>query len=218
MPDSQNGILIELITEAMQPLGYKINKVYYPYERRIKSYQSKQLDAICDISEININNLNLKWFFSGNTYAYENYVYTLKKQKIHLTKISELSNYSMLSWQGAKRKLGREYEAMAFNNPFYKESHDQKLQIKMLFRERVDAIQMDKYIFEYYRLQVAYENEIDTTHEVDRFSLFGKNPNGFLFHSAKVRDDFIKQIALMKKDGRFDKIFNKYKSSSYKEL
>ncbi len=71
---------------------------------------------------------------------------------------------------------------MATNNPFYGESHDQKLQLKMLFKERVDVIQIDKYIFEYCRANIAKEGDIDTSLEVNHFSLFGKNPNGFLFY------------------------------------
>ena len=209
MPESQSGILIQLISEAMEPLGYEINKVYYPYARRLKLYQSKRVDVICDISQININNSNLKGHFSGIVYAYENYAYTLKKKNYDFTKISDLSNHSLLSWQGAKKKLGSDYEFMATNNTFYSETHDQKLQIKMLFKERVDVIQIDKYIFEYYRSNIADEGEIDTSPEVDHFSLFGKNPNGFLFHSLKARNDFVKQIAAMKADGRYNKIFNK---------
>jgi polar amino acid transport system substrate-binding protein len=215
IPESKRGILIDLFSEAMEPLGYKITKIFYPYTRRIKSYQAKKVDVICDISQINITNFNLNGHFSGIVYSYENYVYTLKKKKYNFSRISELSNHSVLSWQGAKRKLGRDYEFMASNNPFYNESHDQKLQVKMLFTERFDAIQIDKQIFEYYRSIVAEEREIDTSPEIDSFPLFGKNPNGFLFHSLKARDDFVKQIEIMKADGRYNKIFNKYKTTSH---
>ncbi len=213
IPESQGGILIDLFSEAMEPLGYKIEKVFYPYVRRIKSYQAKQVDVICDVSQINIKNSNLSGHFSGIVYAYENHVYTLKKKNYDFTRISELGKHSILSWQGAKRKLGHEYEMMASNNPLYSESHDQKLQVRMLFMERFDAIQIDKQIFEYYRSIVAKEREVDTSPEIDRFPLFGKNPNGFMFHSLKARDDFVKQIKIMKADGRYNKIFNKYKTT-----
>jgi len=214
IPENQSGILIELISEAMEPLGYEINKVFYPYVRRLKSYQAERVDVICDINQININNSNLSGHFSGIVYAYENYAYSLKKNDLILTKINALRNYSILSWQGAKHKLGRDYELMAANNPLYSESHDQKLQLKMLFKERVEVIQIDKYIFEYYRSKIAEDGEIDTNIKVDHFSLFGKNPNGFLFHSLKARNDFVKQIAVMKADGRYNKIFNRYKITS----
>jgi polar amino acid transport system substrate-binding protein len=215
IPESQSGIIIDLFSEAMEPLGYKVKKVFFPYTRRIKSYKAQQVDVISDINPFNIINSNLSGYFSGIIYAYENHIYALKKRNYNFIKVSELRNHSLLSWQGAKKALGHEYELMASNNPLYSESHNQKLQVKMLFMERFDAIQIDKQIFEYYRAIVAKEKEIDTSPKIDSFPLFGKNPNGFMFHSLKVRDDFVKQITIMKADGRYDKIFNKYKTTSH---
>jgi len=210
MPESHRGILIELISEAMEPLGYEIEKVYYPYARRIKSYQSKKVDVVCDINQNNINNSNLKGHFSGIVYAYKNYAFSLRKRNYNFNKISELSQYSLLSWQGARKQLGSTYDLMAANNASYIETHDQKKQVKMLFRERVDIIQLDMKIFEFYRSNLIREKEIDANIEVDRFSLFGTNPNGFMFRSIKARDDFVKQLETMKIDGRYDKIYKKY--------
>jgi len=210
MAESHDGILIELISEAMEPLGYEVEKVYYPYARRIKAYQSKSVDVVCDINQKNINNSNLIGHFSGNVYAYENYAFSLKKRNYNFSKVSQLNRYSLLSWQGARKQLGTAYDLMAASNPSYIETHNQRLQVKMLFLERVDIIQLDKQIFEFYRSNLIEENEIDANIEVDRFSLFGKSPNGFLFRSIKARNDFVEQIALMKKDGRYNKIFNKY--------
>ena len=96
IPERQSGILIDLFSEAMEPLGYKITKTFYPYTRRIKSYQAKQVDVICDISQININNSNLRGHFSGIVYAYENYAYTLKKNDFVFTSINDLRNHSLL--------------------------------------------------------------------------------------------------------------------------
>ena len=210
MAESNDGIVIDLISEAMEPLGYEIEKVYFPYARRVKSYQAEIVDVVCDINQKHINISALKGHFSGIVYAYKNYAFTLKKRNYSFSNMSELSKYSLLSWQGARKQLGSTYDLMAANNPFYIETHDQRNQVKMLFLERVDIIQLDVQIFEFYRLSLIKENEIDGDIAVDRFALFGTNPNGCLFHSSKARDDFVKQIALMKQDGRYQEIFNKY--------
>lgn len=210
MTEDNNGILLDLITEAMEPLGYEIEKAYYPYGRRIMSYKSKTVDVVCDINQTNIINSNLSGYFSGVIYAYENFAFSLKKRDFNFSKINELSKYSILSWQGARKQLGSTYSLMADNNPSYMETYNQKLQVKMLFMERVDVIQLDKQIFQYYRANLIKSNEIDESIEVDQFSLFGKSQNGFLFRSVKARDDFVKQIEIMKADGRYNQIFNKY--------
>jgi len=208
--DRNKGILIDLISEALEPLGYEIIKDYLPYARRIDSYKTKKVDVVFDINQNNIINSNLIGHFSGIIYTYENYAFSLKKRKYNFTEISQLGQYSFLSWQGAKKQLGSAYALMADRNPAYRETHNQRLQVRMLFAERVDVIQLDKQIYEFYRSNLIKENKIDANVEVDQFPLFGKNPNGFLFRSIKARDDFVEQIALMKKDGRFNKIFDKY--------
>ena len=58
----------------------------------------------------------------------------------------------------------------------------------MLFRHRVDFIQLDGNIFEYYRQEMIADGEISKDIQVDKFPLFGKNTNGFLFKSKSVRD------------------------------
>ena len=210
MAESNDGILIDLISEAMEPLGYEIEKVYYPYARRIRSYQSNIVDVVCDINQNNITSSNLFGHFSGNIYAYENYAFSLERNNYHFNSISDLGKYSLLSWQGARNHLGSAYDKMAANNPVYLETHNQKLQVKMLFLGRVDIIQLDKQIYEFYRVSLLKDKSVDANIAVDRFPLFGKNPNGFLFRSEKARDDFVNQVNKMKLDGRYNKIFNKY--------
>ncbi|WP_249330702.1 hypothetical protein [Pseudoalteromonas sp. S3178] len=50
---------------------------------------------------------------------------------------------------------------------------------------------MDKQSFNYFRANIK---DIDTTQKIDQFTLFGKSPNGYLFKSKKVRDDFNLQL------------------------
>ena len=122
----------------------------------------------------------------------------------------DLVDYRFMSWQGAMAHLGEEYAEMARNNPLYSEHHDQSLQVKMLFLERVDVVQMDEHIFNYYRVKIGSEGKIDTSPDVDRFEFFGESPNGFLFRSIKMRDEFNIQLKKLKESGQYDKIMNRY--------
>ncbi|WP_440874649.1 substrate-binding periplasmic protein [Thalassotalea sp. PLHSN55] len=210
MQETDNGILLDIMNEAMLPLGYEIEAVYFPYARRIKSYQTNKVDAVCDINQKNINIAKLQGHFSDVIYAFKNYAYTLEKNNFNFTNIAQLSAHSVLSWQGAKAQLGDEYFNMAQNNPFYSETFDQKSQVKMLLKGRVEVIQLDHQIFEYYLNELITKEGIDPTIKVKRFALFGENPNGFFFNTEQARDDFVQQIKLMKADGRFDAIFQRY--------
>ena len=213
MADSHTGILIDIVKQALEPLGYQIEPVYYPYARRIQSYQQGQVHAVCDINLANIKYLNLRGHFSGEIYKYENYFYALSRNRFQFSSMKDMVGSSLVSWQGAMYLLGEEYEKMAVANPFYMETHNQTSQVKMLFNERVDVIQLDKNIFEYYRMQIAKDGYINVNQGVDKFAFLEPNPGGFMFHSQKVRDDFNRQVNKMVKNGQMEKIYQKYGGS-----
>lgn len=211
MPDKHKGIIIEIIEAAMNPLGYEIEKVYLPYARRLKSYKLGRVDVVSDINPNTIKGEQLVGFFSDIAYTYENFAYTLKKRNFQFKSMMDLSDYSMLSWQGATLHLGDEYAKMAENNPLYSEHHDQSLQVKMLYLERVDVVQMDKQIFDYYRTEVGQKGEIDTSGEVDRFGFFGESPNGYLFRNNTMRDEFNQRLKELKASGDYQRILERYR-------
>ena len=112
-----------------------------------------------------------------------------KKRNYQFKRIQDLGDYRLLSWQGAIAHLGNEYAQMAINNPLYSEHHDQSIQVKMLFLERVDVIKMDEQIFNYFRAKVGSHQIIDTSFQVDRFGFFGENPNSFIFRTEKLKNE-----------------------------
>jgi len=210
IPETDNGIIIDLISVALEPLGYKIEAEYLPYARRLKAYHLGLVDAVSDINPNTIANERLQGFFSGDAYKYENYAFSLSKRKYQFHAIADLINLRLLSWQGAIAHLGDEYADMATNNLYYSETHDQSAQVKLLFLERVDVVQLDLQIFNYYFAKEVNKGELDMSANIDRFALFGSSPNGFLFRSIKVRDEFTKQLEKMRIDGRYKKIIESY--------
>lgn len=210
MPEKNHGIIVDIIEEAMSPLGYEVERVYLPYARRIKSYQQGLVDVVSDINPNTFKQVELKGFLSDIAYTYVNYAYSLKKRNFTFKRMGDLVDYRVLSWQGAVEHLSEEYATMARNNPFYSEHHDQSLQVKMLFLERVDVIQMDQQIFKYYRAIVGKQGNIDTNSEVDVFDFFGESPNSYLFSDSNMRDEFNVQLKKLKASGRYEAILNQY--------
>lgn len=218
MPTKNNGIIISLIKEALEPSGYEMEMLYYPYARRIKSYQFDDVDAVCDMNPKTIEIENLQGFLSEDAYAYENFAYALKQHNYKFTRINDLASHSLMSWQGAIEHLGGEYAAMAKNNPLYRENNSQRLQVELLFLERFEVIQLDQNIFDYYRSKIKSDGKIDTSPLVDKFPLFGKSPNAILFRDKAVRDAFNDGLEKLKNNGRYDEIFALYSSNNFDEL
>ena len=178
---SHTNIVITL--DIIKAAGYEIEPRYYPYTRRAKGYIDGKLDILADINLSTENGNLLSGYISNEAYVYENVEITLKSKQFNFTKIADLTHYSLISWPSAAIHLGEEYAKMAKANTQYYEVHDQSLQVKMLFSNKVDVIQMDKQSFDYYRSTLK---DIDTTQSVDRFALFGKSPNGYLFKSKRL--------------------------------
>ncbi|TYK67056.1 substrate-binding periplasmic protein [Colwellia echini] len=209
-PASNNGIIVDIFTQALNPSGYTIENIYLPYARRVNAYKSGEADVSSDMNIRTIQHEKLEGYLSHDAYTYQNYAFALEKNNFNFHHLDELANHSLVSWQGAIAHLGGEYAVMASKNPLYLELHDQAAQVKMLFAERVDVIQLDLQIFKYYRAYVAKNNKVDTTEVVEKFPLFGKSPNGYLFKDSVIRDEFNRRLIEMKENGEYEAIFERY--------
>lgn len=210
LADTNQGIVVDIFTEAMTPLGYEIEPVYMPYARRSAAFLEGGIDVVSDMNLNTIKGHHLTGYFSDVAYSYENFAFSLQKNQFDISQLNDLKNYSVLSWQDASIHLGKAYAEMANNHPRYSETFDQSIQVKMLFLERYQVIQMDASIFAYYRAQISSAGEIDVSQKVDRFALFGQSPNGFMFKSEALRDQFNQQLKWLKSTGRYQKIFERY--------
>ena len=210
LAETNQGIIVDIFEAAMTPLGYEIEHLYLPYARRTHIYKAGKIDVVSDVNLNTIAGHALKGFFSDTAYSYENFAFSLHERRFDFTQVSDLENHSLLSWQDAAIHLGDTYAKMANNNAQYSETFDQSVQVKMLFSGKVEVVQMDAHIFDYYREKVANSVKIDTTQKVDRFALFGASPNGFLFKSKDLRDKFNAQLQRLKSSGEYQKIFDRY--------
>lgn len=186
--NGQSGILIDLISDCLSPSNYELEFITYPYARRLTAYKKNDVEAVIDINTKIITSEQLVGYFTGNLYAYQNFAFSLSENNFLLKKIADLEHYSLLSWQGAINHLGGEYADMARINPKYAETSRQSNQVRMLFRKRVDFIQLDYQIYNYYKTELIKANEIDSRLEVSLYALFGQSPNGLMFKNKELSD------------------------------
>ncbi len=206
MEDGPSGILIDILKECLEPSGYTVKPKLHPYARRLFEFESDLVDVVTDINEKVIKDKKLEGFYTGYVYAYENFLFSLADKKFEINTIEDLSQYSLLSWQGAISHIGGEYADMAKQNKNYSETHNQKNQLRMLFSNRVDFIQMDGNIYEYYRQQMLNEGGLDVTVSVDILPLFGKSPNGFLFKDEAAKDTCVSNLENVKKNEKYKNV------------
>ena len=80
----------------------------------------------------------------------------------------------------------------------------------MLLLYRIDVAVMDESIFRFYRQKLIDEKKADRSQEYVGFNIFPPTPYKAAFHDPRIRDDFNKAIAAMRKDGRYDAVYRKY--------
>lgn len=90
-PESDRGIIVDIVSEALTPLGYVIEKEYVPYARRINAFRKGTVDVSSDMNVNTITNEGLQGYFSDTAYTYQNYAFALAKHNYSFTHLNELS-------------------------------------------------------------------------------------------------------------------------------
>ena len=203
IPEKNCGIEMDIVREALELKGYRMKTKYVPFARRIREIAQGEVDGVLTVNE----NSGLDVFLSHQHIFCENVAISLKKKKFNIQKISDLKDKSILTFQNAKKYLGKEFVAAAEASPDYREISKQQLQINLLYGGRVDVIVLDKNIFYHHRK----ENKlVDTTQPIDIWYIFGKLPFHVGFVDKKIRDDFNDGLKQLRSSGRYDEIINKY--------
>jgi len=202
--EGNSGMELEVVREALALKGHTVEPVYLPFARVPKSLQDKLVELALTVNESSgLENV----FYSDSHITYQNVAVTLAKNKISITSTSELSDKSIIAFQGATKYLGADYADMAANNTKYQERAAQDNQILMLFSDRVNTVVMDINIFKYFR---ELNKKVDTSLDVTIHEIFAPSYYKVGFLNATLRDEFNESLKELKSSGQYDKIISKY--------
>ncbi len=203
IPEKNCGIEMDIVREALEMKGYRVKTKYVPFARRIREIAEGEVDGVLTVNE----NSGLDIFLSDPHIACDNVAVSLKKNNFKIEKIGDLKGKSILTFQNAKKYLGKEFVAAADASPDYREISKQELQINLLYGNRVDVIVLDKNIFYYHRKR---NKMVDISQPIDMWYIFPKVLFRVGFVDKKVRDNFNDGLKQLYSSGRYDEIINKY--------
>jgi len=201
--ENDSGIELDILKEAFSLSNITVKPIYVPLARLNKQIETDEVDGSATILE----SLGFKNVYYSDVYiTYKNIAVSLKKNNINIKSIADLRNMDIITFQNAKKYLGLEFSQAVSQNSSYYEFYDQEKQVKMLYKDRIQVIILDKNIFHYYRQNSVkeYKKEI-VTHEI-----FPVNQYKIAFKDPKIRDKFNKGLKELKKSGRYNQIINKY--------
>lgn len=207
-PETNSGIELEVIGEALAVRGHVLQPVYVPLARVPFEFKYRKVDAaMTDLGE------DMKphgGYYGSPAVVYDNVLITLKHRNLHISRPEDLHGLTVLSFQGASKRYPQWLGPVERKGQYFEQAN-QELQVTTLDRQRYDVVLSDRYIYRYHANQV--ERETGKPLQPVTEHVFTKvNPDDYrpVFHDRQIRDDFNHGLAQIKKNGRFKAIYDKY--------
>ncbi len=198
------GFQVDIFQTALSRAGYTFKPSFQSHARIISDIASGNLDAGATSGppETGV-------YYSQPVANCQNYAITKKSSNLVINSIGDLKPLRFVAWQGASTDLGPAFTAVTRDNPSYSEIVDQQAQYTMLAEDKIDAVVIDKFIFQWWHAQRAPKDAAPgefTYH----FIFPGVNSYYMGFRNRTVRDAFDEQLLLMRANGEIDPIIAQY--------
>jgi polar amino acid transport system substrate-binding protein len=204
MQGSDNGVDADIVRAALAAENYTLKLEYVPFARVSVSMASKTADAAFPINESSgVTGV----YYSDSHISYQNVVVALKSKGLKIASPADLIGLRVVAFGQAPNYLGPDFAAMAKANKNYSEIADQQSQVKMLFKDRADALVMDINIFKYFRQNIK---DMDVSQDVAFYEIFPPTAYKVAFTSKEVCDKFNAGLKALKASGKYAQIFKTY--------
>jgi polar amino acid transport system substrate-binding protein len=207
-PETDTGIEIEVMREALAYRGHVLLPRYYSFARIPVAFKARDVEAaMTDLGED-----MLAWgaFYGDPAVFYDNAFFTITERHLAIRKPEDLRGLSVLSFPGGAKRYPQWLDAVRRAGRYY-EQNDQALQVLTLDRGRYDVILSDRNIFRYFTIMLKLNNSFRpkpvTAHAFVKLNPMDYRP---VFWDKNIRDDFNAGLKHLKEIGRFDAIYQKY--------
>lgn len=207
-PETDSGIEIEVMREALAYRGHVLKPRYFSFARIPVAFKSAEVDAaMTDLGED-----MAAWgaHYGNPAVYYDNVFISLKERHLVINKPEDLNGLTVISFVGASKRYPEWLGAVKKGGRYF-EQNDQALQVLTLDRGRYDVVLSDRSIFKYFTLQLKLNRSFKPKPVVEQ-SFVKLNPMDYrpVFRDSTVRDDFNAGLKHLKDSGRFQAIYHKY--------
>lgn len=211
IPESNSGIEVDIVREALAARGHVLKPVYMPMGRIPLAFKNQKVNVV--MMDVGVDMDLLGGFYGNPPVLYDNVFITLKKNKISIKKPEDLVGLRINSFVGAQKRYPRWLSKLS--PELYLEKNDQSSQPMLLSLGRFDVILCDRNIFKYYT-KVAQKSSRFLNFPVEEHAFTTINPKDYrpVFDNKKIRDDFNYGLDLLAKNGRIKMIYDSYLKSN----
>ncbi len=209
LANTDAGIEIEVVREALAYRGHVLQARYLPMARVPLAFTTGQVDAI--MMDVGEDMTAHGGYYATPPVLYDNVFYTLKRRALTIRKPEDLMGHTIVSFVGAARRYPKWLGALNHSTG-YVERNNQAAQPMLLALGRYEIVLCDRTIFQYYMLQSKKADPNFVMPEVDMHAFTHADPVDYrpVFRDATIRDDFNAGVAQLRKSGRYKAIRDKY--------
>jgi len=207
-PETNSGLELDVIGEALAYRGHKLIPSYYPLARIPIAFKQKLVNAT--MTDLGEDLTTYGGHYGDPAVWYDNVLITLKEKNLTINKPEDLKDLSVISFQGALKRYPKWLNPVKAAGNYY-ELNDQKLQVLTLNKGRYDVVLSDRNIFKYFSLQLKrtakFSSKPIIEHKFIKLDLNNYRP---VFRDAAIRDDFNLGLKQLKDNGRYQEIYDHY--------
>ncbi len=207
-PETNSGIELEVIGEALAYRGHQLRPSYYPLARVPMAFKTGLVDAAMTDAGQDMRATGAH--YGDSAVVYDNVLITLAERHLKIRTPEDLHGLTVIAFQGAAKRYPQWLGPVVAEGHFF-EQNDQAIQVQTLEIGRYDVVLSDRTIFHYFRAKLQQETG-QTPKAVVEHDFTKVNPNDYrpLFRDPKVRDDFNAGLRHLKATGRFRQIYDRY--------
>lgn len=204
-PETNTGIEVDIIGEALAFKGHKLIPKYFPLARVPVEFKVRRVDAA--MTDLGAGEQG--GYFADPAVIYNNAIITLQNRQLKIHTPGDLQLLKISSFAGADARYPAWLSAVREQGHYFEENN-QALQVIGLNNGKYDAVLSDVSIFRYFTLQLQHSGT--SLQEFEVHNVFTPNPLDYrpVFRSEKIRDDFNAGLQALKNSGRYQAIYDHY--------
>ena len=202
--EQYSGIQLDLISEIFAVENQAVNFIHVPLARSFSSVDKWHSDGTITLP---ITHERKNVFLSEPYISYQNVVVTLTEDKIKIDELNDFSGKYITAFQTARKFLGEHYTKAIKHAQDYQEMADQMKQIELLFMKRTQVLVLDINILKHF-LFTNRDDKYNKPYTIHQ--LFMPRVYAAGFKSQTVRDQFNRGLAVIKANGTYQKVIDKY--------
>lgn len=198
------GIQLDLISEIFAVENQKVTFIHVPLTRSFSTVNKWHSDGTITLPS---THQQKNVFVSEPYISYQNVAVTLVEDNIVIDELDDLVGKRIVAFQTAQKFLGDNYIQATEKAEHYQEMADQLKQIELLYIKRTQVLVLDINILKHF-LYSHKDKKYNKPYKVHR--LFTPRVYSAGFKSKEVRDQFNRGLAVIKANGKYQKVLDKY--------